>query len=113
MPPPTTAAPFRSRRQNQTIALTRRPKAMPSITHFEHLFGKETDIDDANDPSGTVHYWKREEFIEDKKLARFQDGGARRDGDHAAHHYLLKPRLEWRGQQPPRGQDANKASFGI
>ena len=69
-----------------------------AIPHLQHLFRKETDIDDADNPSGRVHHWKREEFVENKKLACLQDSRVRGDGDHAAHHYLFKPCLEWRDQ---------------
>ncbi len=84
-----------------------------AVTRFQHFLGEQAYIHDANNSPGAVHNRECKELIEDKEFACFQHSRAHRNRNDPTHHDFFQPRLERRGQQPPRGQDSRKASLGI
>ena len=97
----------------ENIFVRRRRMVLLAFTRFQHLFRKQTDIDDADDPPFFIDDRKREKFVEHKKFACFQNRRTRGNGDDSADHDFVEPFFQRRREQTARRQNADKFFVGI
>src|SRR5207253_1689055 len=64
----------------------------------QNFFGKQTDVNQADDAALLIHDWEREKFVEHEKFARVQNSRAGRDCNHAPNHDVAQLSFECGGK---------------